>query len=529
MPRIPRRVWIFALCFVAVASLPVVVGFLNAPAGGAFTGNAFEQTRVDFYSYMARIELGRRGDWLLHIQFTPEEHPGLFLTPFYLLLGHVARILNVSNLLVFLGARMVCTLAMLLAIWAFLGRFLKEARVRWWAFLLATVTAGAGWLLYLVIPAQTASLAPIEFWLIDAYTFLAALSFPHFALAVTLLLSYLLVLDRWLEQPGWRGAIGLAILSLPLGWTQPFHMLLTGLISAGLSLWALYRQRITWRQIWMLAPAAVAHLVVAGYHYAALFSDPIWRAFTAQNITASPPPWYFVLAYLWLLIPAVVGGIDQWRARNRHWLLPALWILLVAVLIYVPLPNQRRYVLAVQVPLAALAALGLERWRAWWLAHGRRLDRWRLLVTTGLLFSTLTHILLLVSALGTLNPATRPELFLSHDELASEVWLRAQPQDSVVFSTFPSGGKIAAFTGQRVYIGHWIETVDFAAREAQVAAFFDDGMTDAQRQALLQSTGVDYVWVDRTARALGDWPEGDVSFLRPGFEAETVTVYEVIP
>ena len=46
---------------------------------------------------------------------------------------------------------------------------------------------------------------------------------------------------------------------------------------------------------------------------------------------------------------------------------------------------------------------------------------------------------------------------------------------------------IASRTGQRVYIGHWIETVDFAAREAQVAAFFDDGMTDMERQALLQS------------------------------------------
>ena len=137
-------------------------------------------------------------------------------------------------------------------------------------------------------------------------------------------------------------------------------------------------------------------------------------------------------------------------------------------------------------------------------------------------------MLLLVSAIGSLTPATRPELFLSRDQLAGLDWLREQPEDSVVFSTFASGGVIAARTGRRVYIGHWIETPAFVIREAAVEAFFDDGFTDADRITLLNNSGIDYVWVDPAARELGDWPEGSVPFLQPAFESGPITIYEVV-
>ena len=83
MKRLPRGFWWFTLAFLLITSLPYAVGFLNAPAGGAFTGNAFEQTRVDFNSHLAKIEQGREGAWTQHILFTPEEHPGLFINPLY--------------------------------------------------------------------------------------------------------------------------------------------------------------------------------------------------------------------------------------------------------------------------------------------------------------------------------------------------------------------------------------------------------------------------------------------------------------
>lgn len=528
MSRIPRAVWLFALIFALAALLPYAVGYLNAPPGGAFTGNALEQTRVDANSHFAKMQLGLRGEWLLHIQFTPEDHPGALIQPLYLLLGNLARLFGLSIDVVYHAARFAGAFGMVVVIWLFVARFLDSPRARWTAFLLATVTGGAGWLLYLLAPAQTANLAPIEFWLFDAYTFLTALIFPHFPLTAALLVGLLLAFDSWLRAPTWKLAALMAGLSLPLGWMQPFGLLLTGLVIAMLALWALMRGRLRWQQGVMLVPVALAHTIPVVYHAAALASHPVWRSYTAQNITLSPPPVYYLFGYAWLLAPAIPGLFHLWRARDERLLLPVVWTLLTVTLVYAPLQMQRRYLMGVQVPLAVLAAVGLEQAAQWWAARGGSARRWRLLLTAGLLLSAMSHVLLLASTILTVNPASRPLLFLTADELDALAWLRAQPPETVALAAFSSGGRIPAYTGRRVYLGHWIETMDFPARQRRVQAFFDPaGMSDSERLALLQENGVDVVWYDAAARALGSWSPDKADFLRPAFVSGGVTIYEV--
>ncbi len=530
MKRVPRRVWLFAAALILVAQTPYLAGYLNTPPGGAFTGNAFEQTRVDYNSHLAKMQIGLRGGWRYRILFTPEEHPGIFIQPFYIALGHVARLTGLAPVSVYHLARTVFTLAMMIAIWAFVARFLPEDGTRWAALLLATVVGGLGWALYLVAPAQAADLAPIEFWLLDAYTFLAALTFPHFAASIALLLGFFLVLDRWLVAPDWRRIAWLTLGSLLLGWLQPFDLLLTGLVVGVLVLLALAGRRLSLAQALMLAPVAAAHLLAVGYHYVALESDPVWRAFAAQNLTLSPPPVYYLLGYCWLLVPAVVGGVRLRRGAGAGLRLPVVWVLVTALLLYAPLPTQRRFLLGVQVPLAALAAAGLEQGRQWWLRRGGTAGRWRWLFTAVLSFSALTHALFVLSAITSVTPTARPRLFLGADELAALAWLREQPPETVILAAFPSGGQAVAFSGRRAYLGHWIETPDFEARSQQVSAFFDPAaMSDAERLALLEGAGIDCVWHDDAARALGPWSPGEADFLRAAFASDSVTVYEVRP
>jgi hypothetical protein len=456
---------------------------------------------------------------------------GVLVQTEYLLLGQIAGLLNISPVLVFTLARVLANILMVLAIWWFAVHFVADESARWWAFLMAIFTGGAGWLLYLLMPAQTADLAPIEFWLLDAYTFTAAVAFPHFSAAVAALIAFFVVFDRWRQAPSWRGIGWMVILSVLLGAFQPFDLLLTALVVAVLSLWDWVRGRLAFRQVVMLAPVAAAHLVVVGYVYMALRSDPVWEAFTAQNLTLSPPPVYYIFGFIWLLIPAVIGGLALRRAEGDRWrrlALPLLWIVIVVPLLYAPLPTQRRFLLGVQVPLSVLAGLGLLQVRKWWEQRGWRADRWRLTLVTLFLFSTLTHVLFVASAALTVHPETRPLLFLTADEQTAYDWLRDQPVDSVVLSAFSSGGKIPAFTGRRVYIGHWIETMDFDARLARTQAFFsDDGLTDSERRDLLDTFGIAYVWHDPAARSYGGWNPADADYLHPVLETPTVTVYEV--
>lgn len=532
----PGKVWVVIFLLVVAANLPYVVGYLNAPEAGAFTGNAFAQTRVDYNSQLARMQNGLRGQWRLTLLFTPEEHSPQWVQPFYTTLGQIARVTGLSLGLVYHLARVGTMVLMWWVIWQFVAHYLPDDFTRWWAFLMASVVGGAGWLLYLIMPAQTATLAPIEFWLLDAYTLLAALTFPHFCVTVAALVGYVLLLERWLAAPDWRGVGWLVLVSVVFGFVQPFDLLLTALLTALGGLLALARRRVTLTALLRLTPVAAVHLAIVAYYALAFRSDPVWAAFTAQNITLSPPPIYYLFAYAWFLIAAGIGLWQVWAARRRDLVLPVAWVLLVILLLYAPLQMQRRFLMGVQVPLALLAALGLGWLRGRWLAPRpgrvrlRRVKQWRLLTTAGVLLASLTHLLFILSGAISANPQDRPLLFLSDDTLAAQAWLREQPLDVVVFSTFEAGGEIAGFTGRRVYIGHWIETMDFEQREAQVAAFFaSDGMTDHERLALLVDAGLDYVWVDETARALGDWSPEQAAFLRLAFETDTVTVFEVVP
>lgn len=530
MTPIPRRVWAAIGLLLITVNVPYLIGYMNAPEGGAFTGNAFEQARVDYSSHLAKIQLGLRGEWLYHLLFTPEEHPPVLLQTFYVVLGQIARVTGLSPVVAYHLARLTAMILMWVMIWQFVARWLPDECGRWWAFLLATVTGGLGWVLYLIAPAQATDLAPIEFWLLDAYTLLAALTFPHLCAAIATLLGFALVLDHWLVIPSWRGIGWLVLLSFVLGLLQPFDLLLTALLTLTLALIAFTRRRLLFRHLLMLAPVALAHALVVAYDWVVFNSHPVWQAFAAQNLTLSPPPVYYLLAYFWLLIPAGFELASLWRARDGRWLLPLIWVILVALLLYAPLPTQRRFLMAAQVPLALLAAAGLEEWRRRWLARRWPITRWRLALTTGLSFSMLTHALFVLSAALLANPVQRPTLFLDGDTLAAQAWLRRQAADSVVFSSFERGGEIPAFTGRRVYLGHWIETMDYAARRAEVTAFFAaESMSDEERLILLQTAGADYVWYDRAATGEDAWEPERVAWLRPAFTAGAVAIYEVEP
>lgn len=537
MAPVPRRVWLAIVLLLVVVFVPYLAGYLNAPPGGAFTGNALYTTRVDYNSHLAKMQLGQRGEWLYHLLFTPEDHPPELIQTFYVALGHLARLTSLSIVLVYQLARAACTVVMLLAIWQFVVHFLPDDRSRWPAFLLAVVVGGLGWMLYFIAPQFTRQeIAPIEFWLLDAYTFLAALTFPHFSGSVAALVAFMLVLDRWLHAPYWR-AIGLmSILALVLGWLQPFDMLLTGLVTAIAALWAVRQRRLMITHLLMLTPVALVHLLVAGYHFLALTSSPVWEGFNTQNVTLTPPLLYLLFGYFWLLVPAMIGLRRAWQERQLSLLLPVVWIGMTAVLIYVPLQMQRRFLLGVQVPLAVVAAVGIGEMRHWWLGRGRSARWWQRLILLALLLAMISHVLLLALTLMEARPTARPDLFLTADELAAYDWLRAQPEEMVVFTAFASGGKLVGFTGRRTYLGHWMESLNYQERSAQVEAFFIQGeMTDEERHTLLIDIQADYVWIDPAARRLAGprgipWsPDSGIDFLIPVFESGQVTVYEVLP
>jgi len=518
----PLGVWAYGLLLALLTSLPYGLGLASAPPGGGTSGALIEPfgVSVDVNSHLAKLWQGRQGQVAYCLPFTAEDHPCLLgVQGFYVALG---ALLPLDVRLSYHLARFVLSVGVVLGLWRLIVRLLAVGQGRWWALLAGTLLMGYGWLLALFAPQIARDLAPIEFWLSDAYTFLGLFIMPHFAAAILLHIGLILALDDWRQGRG--GLLRLVLILAGLAIVQPYGaalfgpvLALSGLILAG------------WRRALALIVPLALYGALTLAQLIALSSDPTWRAFSAQNITLSPPPLYLLLGYAPFLLALLAGLRAAWptlRGEKLWWVL-ALWAVLAFVLAYAPLQTQRRYLLGVQTPLALLAGMA-------WAAYGQqRRKAANLLGLLGFGLGLAAPLLLWVGNVAQLSRADSPRVFYDAEQAEAYAWVRASTApDAVFWTTFGwdglgSGGLLAALTGRRVSLGHWIETRDFERKIEQVRRFYDPQTDDAERLAMLE--GIDYVWYDDSARVLGRWWPGQSEALRLVYEGQTIQVYEVLP
>ena len=141
-----RSFYIVATIFLIFITLPYLYA---AQAGGrdyAFGG--FLLNPMDGNTYLAKIYQGWRGDWRFTLPYTASPGEGAYLFLFYLFLGHLARFLGLPLLWVFHLARVLGALVLLLALRDFLRYSGLPTRWLGWAFALASLGSGMGWLVF---------------------------------------------------------------------------------------------------------------------------------------------------------------------------------------------------------------------------------------------------------------------------------------------------------------------------------------------------------------------------------------------
>ena len=533
---------VYAVMIALILALPTLSASRNIPPDGQYTGALVVPSgfQVDYYSHMAKLWQGARGDWAYRLLFTTEPHEGLIgVQGFYVLLGALSQNAPYDFPFLYHAARFVFNVLLIMALGEFIARFFSKSHERWVALIFATLVTGWGWLMYSLVPALTVPDAPIEFWLMDAYHLTGGLFMPHFSAAALLQLLTLLLLDDW-RQKGGIARIGLLTLVMAANAVvQPYIVLLMLPLCALYALYTLvilpYRadQPIQRRIVWLVVPMA-AQGILAVAQYLVLTGDPVWRNFTAQNITLSPSPIHYLFGYAPFLIPIIIALIALFRRKavrwptqeQAHWLIPILWSVLVMVLIYAPFPTQRRYLLGVQSVLGVLAAWG---WiRLVMLRFGKRL--W--LVTIAYVGSAMIALMLLLTLnIAGLNPQVHPEAYVNADEQQAATWIRENTPPNAHLLTVlngqgqGSGGRVVWLTGRTVYLGHWIETTHFASKVQAVMDFYAVTNSDAARQVFLQDNAIDVIWYDQAARLMGSWSPADADYLVPVFTSDTVTLY----
>lgn len=539
MRRFPRSVWLFALALAFATSLPYIVGALSTPPGWRYSGQAVlpKGIGVDVNSHFAKMWQGSRGQFSMHILFTHEPNADLPLVHgFYVALGQLSRFLPLNLVQIYHLARFSLTVVMVLAMWAFASRFFEKPGERWLALLFAMVVSGWSWLLLIVDPASTANVSPIEFWLIDAFNLLGALFMPHFAAAVILQTVILLTFDDWVRMPDGRGAWRrLVILSAALVAQviiQPYSIVLFGPLLVLLAAYHVFSaHRLSWRRaLWLLIPFGF-QAAFALYQVWTINGDPVWAKFAEQNQTLSPIVTYYLLGYLPFILPIMLGArLFMLSEADDRWWMPILWVALVAMLLYAPLPTQRRYLVGVQTPLAIMAAFGWSRAVLPYFKQKRRV----LVSAAYLLVAGVAMLaIILLNTLALTQPTAHREVYDTPDEILAYDWLQRETQpDDLVFITFDGGqtgrgSRLVSAIGHRVFIGHWIETVDFEAKILELKQFYDPATSDSWRRDFLKRIRAVYLWYDEYAQEFGDWNPSGADYLTPVFTSDTITLWKV--
>lgn len=535
MPAITRSEWRWVAAVSAailiLSSIPYLAGYAAQTDRLVFGGAVYDLQ--DYSVHLSAMQQGARGAWLYQSLVTSDPHRAGLVRLLYLALGHAARLAGLSLPAIYHAARLALGAAALAAVYLFAARCLRPIALRRMALLFFGLGSGLGWLQLPLGWNLRPDLSPIDFWLIDAYGFFSLLVFPHFAAVIALLAIAFDRLAAYFAAGRVRDLLFVAAAGVGLQWVQPYAPWVLDLTSVSLAVLSGMRSRRTLTVLGMLGASQAPYFI---YSVRLFGGDPVWASIQAQTVTLSPPPAAYVLGY-GLLTPLAVWGAV--RALRRRVLeasrLAAIWPLAAFALAYLPWNLQRRFTEGVMAPLAILAALGLGYGllpaARRWLGSQRHASVWRRRCNLSLaVVAGAASISSLTLAIGGAALALRrpPQIF----DRAS-IYAAADQLDTIaswedpILAAERTGLILAAHIGQRVVLGHVIETPFYAERLTRVSAFFDPATSDSARREFLSECGCRYVFFGPYERELGTWDPAQAPYLEAVIGVEDVTVFQV--
>ncbi|MCC6175328.1 MAG: hypothetical protein IT305_08520 [Chloroflexi bacterium] len=532
---------IVSLAILGLVEVPHLLADARAAGAWAFAGQFWAPH--DVAQYLAAMRDGAAGAWLIRDHLSSEPHAPAFMYGLYVMLGKLAQGLGVAPEIVYRWSGTGARLFLLLALYdatALVTPVLWRRRV---AFALAVFGSGIAATLAIVgrllglgeLPAARELNDP------ELSTFLVLFGSPHLMVGLGLLLLLLRAVARAARRGGRMACLSALVLTVALGVTNPFS-----LVSAAAVVVVYAGVRCSQRRRGDRRALCSAGVVVVGsapfllYNLLVFGTDPFWGAtYGRQNQTVTAPP-LEMLAGFGLLVPLVLLGLRPvaWRLTAGR-LLVLVWIGVAVALMYAPVGFQRRFAYALHPMLALLAAFGLPPlWHRLRALRGVPAVLVRPLGTAVLAelligSSAFFYTFVLVGATSEVR-VTAPTDRSAFQPVALRQavdWLaeRTTPEDVVLGQTL-TGNLVGGVIPGRAYVGHWVATQDFAAKERVASWFYaglmDGAVLDDERRAFLHHNGIRFVVVGPYERLLGAGHPAD-STLIPSYDADGVAVFAV--
>lgn len=485
-----RKFTFFLFAFVLLVSAPYLFAYLAQGESHFFSGLLFNIK--DGSSYFAKMYQGWQGEWRFVLPYTSEPGDGAYLFLFYLFLGHLSSWFHLPITLLYHLARVLAAALLLFSIFKFYVHvFGDKQHLVFNALLLAALGSGSGWLL-LFLSGKVAS----DFWVAEAYPFLSCFANPHFPLGIALML-WIFMLATQDNFGRWHVRLLLFLLAVLLSVVMPFGVVVTIVVVAADAFagMLLQKQKPNWRFVFVVLGGG-PFLV---YQYWAIVNDEILRVWNLQNVTPTPPWWDLLLSLSPALVLSFLGVVYVFKAKlflsNGRVVL--VWLLCALILLSIPFSLQRRFIIGVFIPVAALATLGFAdisyRYQCW------KTRLWLVVMA----LSVVTNIILLASIGGAVL-TRNANLYLSKYESEALRWIEANtlPHDIILCSS-EMGLFIPAYTGRRVIYGHPFETINAEEEAEKVAKWYQGDFGAEAAHQFIGQRQIAYVFFGQRERRIG--------------------------
>ncbi len=489
------------LLVLGLISLPYFAAWLDTPDNTVFSWALLNPD--DMGVYVSAMRQGAAGNWLYHFTYSPEPWQPRFMLTVYLLMGKVTALFTTPTAITLHLWR---TLFAVFAVWGLIfwcrTVFPDRAGLQWTTWLLILFAGGFGWLAILVSPDATRfspDLASAE-----GSTLIALFNTPHFALGIGLQALFFSFLTRSLADDGHSGrwAILAAITAVFDTLTYVYHLALIGLVVGIYMLWLTVEQNaIPWRQWRLGALIIVPQLPLLAYYLFGANGDPYWIQYTqVDHVIPSPPFWGLLIGLGGVGLLAVWGG-RRWVVEKRPFLIP-IWAVVQIGLLYFPgLQFSGRFGLGLGIPVATLAAVGLENGLLPFLSKKAAHPVIKKLTPTP--YATARRVILILLVPSTLmsillfvqSPRWQQGFpyYLPAADVAAVEWLGHEVGETAVTLTYyPIGNYLPRVYDGKVFMGQLDYTTNLDDKVMLYEQFWTK-MTPQEQDRFLQEWGITHV------------------------------------
>jgi hypothetical protein len=499
------------ILFIVLISAPYLWAFQSVGHGFQFGG--FLINPLDGNSYLAKMYQGWQGNWKFYLPYSAQPGDGGYLFLFYLALGKISKLSGATLQTTFHLARGLGAVILVISLWHFFSKVLTTRRSKWLAFGFALFGSGMGWL------AASFGLFTADFWVAEGYPFLSSYANPHFPLGLAILLWILTPekdekrkrnkKSRFLHYVLLSGAGLVLALILPFGaviaclvfWDLMVEVSAFNRKSARIDkLAGLIYQSDSMKNFVLVFLGGLPILI---YEVWITQNDPVFSIWNKQNLTVSPTIWDLIISFSPVALLAIPGIYWVWRNKMSPARILILWAGLSLVLLYFPWNLQRRFILGYFIPLAGLAAVGMDHL----LAKKRALAM--VVICLAILLVVPTNLMIILGGIQAVQ-AKEQKIILTQNEIDGLRWIESNShRDALILASPEMGLFIPAYTGRRVLYGHPFETVNAQRMEEIVLNLLRD-LGEKKKDAVLLD--VSYIFYGTRERKISG------ENLLPGFK-----------